>query len=33
MHCKRLGIQTTRTGMDAREVNTFERPTQQLELF
>ncbi|HET8937165.1 MAG TPA: PA0069 family radical SAM protein [Polyangiales bacterium] len=33
MHCKRLGIQTTRTGMDAREANTFERPTQQLELF
>ena len=33
MHCKRLGIQTTRTGMDAREVDTFERPTGQLALF
>jgi hypothetical protein len=36
MHCKRLGIQTTRTGMDAREVDSFERPerqTQQLKLF
>jgi DNA repair photolyase len=33
MHSKRLGIQTTRTGMDAREANTFERPTPQLKLF
>ena len=36
MHCKRLGIRTSRTGMDARESNTFERPARandQLELF
>ena len=33
LQCKRLGIQTTRTGMDMPVANTFERPRGQLTLF